>query len=275
MDYDKLYYVYVILDTRKSGLYKYNSYTFNYEPFYIGKGKKDRKNSHFHKSRLTNCNGNKLKINVINKIIEQTNELPSIGIIKSNLTESEAFILEKELILLIGRRDLNSGTLCNLTDGGEGHSGSLEQIGIKNGFYGKKHKKESFSKIRKMVKQLTIEGEYIKTFDSLTQASIETNSIASKISTVAKGYRKTHNGFKWEFVDSVHMMKYPSYIKTNFKYIAQIDIQTNKIINTFDSITKARQYLNLDNRKGGLVMCLSGKRNTFGGFKWIYIYDEL
>jgi len=41
-------------------------------------------------------------------------------IVANSLTDNEAFILEKKLILLYGRQDLNTGTLTNLTEGGDG-----------------------------------------------------------------------------------------------------------------------------------------------------------
>jgi len=32
------FYIYICLDPRKSGIYKYEKYKFDYEPFYVGKG---------------------------------------------------------------------------------------------------------------------------------------------------------------------------------------------------------------------------------------------
>jgi len=52
--------------------------------------------------------------------------LEPIGEIVSHFdSESDAFQFEIGLIAKYGRRDLGKGTLCNLTDGGEGPSGSL------------------------------------------------------------------------------------------------------------------------------------------------------
>lgn len=47
----------------------------------------------------------------------------TISILHDNLTENEAFTLEKELIKYYGRNDLGLGPLVNMTDGGEGASG--------------------------------------------------------------------------------------------------------------------------------------------------------
>ena len=48
-----------------------------------------------------------------------------INVVAHNLTESEAFLLEKKLIKLYGRKDLGTGVLRNMTEGGEGTSGRI------------------------------------------------------------------------------------------------------------------------------------------------------
>lgn len=112
------YYVYVYLDTRKPGKYIYDDLIFDYEPIYVGKGKKRRYKNHlFLRNSMDNHFYHKL-----NKMISEGFE-PVVIIIKNNLSENAAFDCEIELIKKIGKIIDNTGVLTNLTDGGEGSSG--------------------------------------------------------------------------------------------------------------------------------------------------------
>ena len=113
------YYVYVLLNPLKIGNYSYDEYCFEFEPFYVGKGKGKRIID-----TLTE-NKNLFKKNVINKI-KLNGDKPISIVVKDNLSEFDSFTLEKKLIKLIGRRNLNTGYLTNLTDGGEGTSGIIQ-----------------------------------------------------------------------------------------------------------------------------------------------------
>ena len=76
-------------------------------PYYIGKGKNYRAWSHDHSIKLPNNR---------NRIV----------IMESNLSEIGALALERFYIRWYGRKDLNTGILRNITDGGEGCSPSIE-----------------------------------------------------------------------------------------------------------------------------------------------------
>lgn len=97
------FYIYMYLDTDNV-------------PFYVGKGKGHRYKVHTHlcknntnaflKSKIRKVGADNIKIHFLHK----------------NLTEKEAFHWESYWIKYIGRKDLKEGTLCNLTDGGDGGS---------------------------------------------------------------------------------------------------------------------------------------------------------
>lgn len=76
-------------------------------PYYIGKGKDKR-------------------AYVNNRTIKKPLDPTRIEIIKDQLSEREAFDLEIELIALHGRKDISTGILRNLTNGGEGVSGRVD-----------------------------------------------------------------------------------------------------------------------------------------------------
>jgi len=74
-------------------------------PYYIGKG-----------------TGNRAWIKSGRQVSPPTDS-SRISILTETLTETEAFDEEKRLIAFYGRKDLGTGILRNLTDGGEGASG--------------------------------------------------------------------------------------------------------------------------------------------------------
>jgi len=123
MKNENRFYVYVFLDPRKEGKFKYGDYEFEYEPFYVGKGQGARYKRHFTGYCLNN-DRNKSKVNKIKKIQSIGLEIKIIKSIE-NVIECIAQKHEMELITLIGRNDLKLGCLTNLTDGGDGVSGHV------------------------------------------------------------------------------------------------------------------------------------------------------
>jgi hypothetical protein len=119
------YYVYVYLDTRKPGIYQYGDLTFEFEPFYVGKGSGRRATVHVSdavnqtKASMTNPH----KTNKIQAIIRETQEHPIIAKPFEGLSYNQAIQKEIDLIELIGRHHTGSGPLTNITHGGEGGCG--------------------------------------------------------------------------------------------------------------------------------------------------------
>lgn len=124
------YYVYVYLDPRKEGQFKYGEYGFDYEPFYVGKGKGDRFIEHLRESRLSKSTNN-IKVNKISELKVLDME-PIIVKLFETIDEYDALELEKNLISIIGRLDLESGPLSNLTNGGDGIVGRVITDNFRN-----------------------------------------------------------------------------------------------------------------------------------------------
>ena len=133
------YYVYIYMDPRKriNGVYDGLDFSFLYEPFYIGKGKDDRYISHVKDYRL--CKKSYLSNKIKN--IKSDDIDPIIVKIFENLSEEDAFFIEKNLITSIGKKINKSGPLVNIVDGGGGVSGLIhtDESRIKMSLKGELH----------------------------------------------------------------------------------------------------------------------------------------
>jgi len=312
-----IYYVYVYLDTRKSGNYIYNDLEFDYEPFYVGRGKNYR--------CTDGCKygGSLFKRNKINKIIKDGYE-PKIIKIYEKLDYESSVRLEIETISKIGRYDLNSGPLVNLTDGGEGLKNISEEtkkkigiaqkgkiisietrnkiskaslgrivsiitrnkiskskigkpgkctphtdetkdkirksmIGEKHHMYGKKHKLES---IKKMSMSRLGKSPSNKGISCKEETKI-------KISNSLKGEKNFNYGK--HFSDEHKRKISESNKKPQMKPIYQYSL-SDEFIKEYESILSASIETNIN--KSIIGKCCRGLGQTAGGFKWKFKYEN-
>lgn len=111
----KKYYNYIYLDPRKPGNYIYGSYSFEYEPFYVGKGSNKRYLEHLKNNNRIQNRIFKNKILSIQKI--HNNLMDYIVIINYTDDEFLAYQNEEYLISLIGSNyidNINNGPLVNI-----------------------------------------------------------------------------------------------------------------------------------------------------------------
>lgn len=229
---EKRFYVYIYLDPRKKGLFKYGDYEFECEPFYVGKGYGKRSLEHLRESQLKHKTH---KNNKIKKIRSEGCE-PIIVKVSENLFESDAFDSEIKLIKLIGRDDLGVGPLTNKTDGGEGIVGLIkteqhrERLSISRTGY--KHTDEARKKISESLR--------------------------------GKKGRNTGNKHSEETKKQISESK-KGVVSWNAQPVLQLD-KENNIINEWRSAKYAAKTLGLS--QGNIWSVINGDRNTCGGFKW-------
>lgn len=201
------------------------------EPFYIGIGNKKNFARAFEFS--------KDKRNEIWwKIYSKTNIY--VEILYESLTKTEASLKEQELIKKYGRKDLNEGSLCNMTDGGDGIWNCIrtektkkllseQKIGSKNPQFGKKQSKEFIEKRFKNIRGIKKSDE-----DKKKQS----------LNTIKSGQAKEVDVFKYN---------------------------TNEYIGRFYAISEACRILGFHHLNGKAVQVAKGKRNHTQGYVFKYV----
>lgn len=183
-----MFYVYCYFNPLKPS----SLHDCGFEPFYIGKGKDDRKFFHLFASQL-NRDTNKLKANIIRKILNQSLQ-PLIIVLHECESEQEAFAEEMRLIKLWGRRDKNTGPLANMTDGGEGTANKIysDEYRTKLSLAAKRPcSEETKSKISSALKGTTQSQEWITKRMVSKKGYVTSDATRKKISDSHKALRQT------------------------------------------------------------------------------------
>ena len=164
--------------------------------FYIGIGK-DK-----YRATSKTCR-NKYWYNIVNKTDY------SVEILYNNVSWDEAKDLEMLLIKLYGRKYLNTGTLCNLTEGGDGRLGFKHSEKTKrkmkksaNGFC-EKAKENCLNSVRRKV----IDVNTGKIFSSVKEVVENSKYSASTIFRYLNGKTKNKTNFKYLENDYTRVQK--------------------------------------------------------------------
>jgi hypothetical protein len=249
-------------------------YTYAYlrkdgTPYYIGKGQGNR---------AFNKQGHRLNLPPRERIL----------FLKIDLTEQEAFRHEVYMIAVLGRKDLGTGILRNLTDGGEGPSGVARNEETRA-------KMRKSAKIRQLGAQKDIEltrifDGKVFIFGCVNDAARALNLDRGNLSKVCLGRQDTIGGYMARYqapgvtewgkgllykIEEVEKKKEgrakkagkANKLKTQ-KTIELTQISDGSVL-VFDSLHDAARSLDLNFRNLSLV-CL-GKRKTHKGFTARYL----
>jgi hypothetical protein len=128
-----------------------------------------------------------------------------------------------------------------------------------------------YSPTRKIV-QLSLDGEFIRKWNSMNEAENYLGITKHKISAVCSGKRKTTGGYRWMYKEDYEKMKGDiipfAGQRYNTKEVIQLTLN-NDYIKEWQSVTEAQKDLSVSN----ITSACKGKYKTAGGFKWMYKED--
>lgn len=241
------YYVYVFLRCDRPGSYKYDDVIFKYEPFYVGKGRRN-------KMITSLTTGNPVKLSIIKYL--KKNKIPIIKMkICENLCENSALLEESLLIKKIGLYT-EGGRLSNMTYGGDGASNIS---------------------LYKPIYMFDINGLFEKKFESIEHASTTLSLLQPNITKCCYGERFTTGNKIFKFASDFD--EQPKKICVEYlnnrkgcgpkeRPVSQYDMSDN-LINNYKSIKEASEKTGC--QKSKIVLCCQGKRKHTSNYKWKYL----
>jgi hypothetical protein len=217
------------------------------EPFYVGIGTKYNHRKDYTRAKAKG----KQRNSIWRGIVSRTDYLVEILFESDNYESIKS--KEIELISEYGQIIKSNGTLCNLTDGGDGTKGSNKM------------------ELWKPMFIYTKTGEFYKEFKNIQECA---NFLESAKSSVKVSYNKNHlikgfiiKDYKVDFVEPILDQK-EKLVLSKSKKVYQYDNEMN-LIKEWVSSSEASRVLGISG--GGIRECCSeyGRKKS-GGFIWKY-----
>jgi hypothetical protein len=221
-------YIYVLYDEEEPDIIRYVGKTIN---------PKSRISSHISESKKSTSN---YRLKWIRKLID-CGKKPKMKIVK--ICNLEDFSIYEEFYI----KKYASEKLTNSDETGHGSiNRKLDII------------KSSIKKISRCVYCYKLNGEYIKKYNSVREASRKLELSHANISKCCNGIFKHTGGyiFKYEKCNSIEPIKYANAMK---RCVVEIDIDDN-ILNKWVSISECSKQTNID--PGNISKCCNGKLNS-------------
>lgn len=138
----------------------------------------------------------------------------------------------------------------------------------------------------KCVAEVDKNNNIIKIYRSIIDCAEQTGCDQRKIGSCCRGERHHTNNRKFYWIDENSKLIIPIYkgdnqfkgeknktqIQSTSRRVAKIDLQTNEIIEIYDTIALAARMNNCDS--SAISKVCRGLRNKSGNFKWKYIEKE-
>lgn len=211
--------------------------------------------------RWKNGAGYKTQPYFYNAILKYTWDGFSHEILYTNLSEEEA--KQKEIDLISKYKSNNKKYGYNITGGGDGLNGYK---------FSKEHSKNMSNAMKgknaKQIYQYSLDGHFIKIWDSIVEASESLGINFRSIADCCRGEHYSAGNYMWKFANEDIGNKITPYSElVHDKYIIQMDMN-GKYIKKWNSANDIQKQLHI--RRNNISSVCTGKRKSAGGYMWKY-----
>ena len=122
----------------------------------------------------------------------------------------------------------------------------------------------------KPIAQYDLNGKYLRTFKSASEAARKVNDSQSNISSVARGKRNYSGKYQYAYIENENVPIRSAINKANneSKLVLKLDKETEEILAEYKSVGLAAKAVL--GSQPNISACINGRKKTAYGFKWAF-----